>query len=67
MVNVSKKLSDVAFQNPTGFSVVFADFVPKLLKTVKRPMRPFPDLTRIGVGDKNFIEKRVKNSVYRVV
>jgi hypothetical protein len=34
MVNISKKLSNIAFQNPTGFRIVLADFICKFTKSI---------------------------------
>ena len=39
MVNICKKFSDVALQNPNGSRVVFRDFACILSETVKRAMR----------------------------
>src|SRR4030066_2603988 len=67
MINVRKKLFDVAFQNPTGFCVIFVDFIRERAKSIDRSMRAFPDSARIRIGDKYSVKKRVKNSVNGVV
>ena len=59
MVNIGKEFPDVAFQNPARFGVILADLVSKLPKSIKRPMRPFLNLARIGIGDEDFGKKRI--------
>lgn len=67
MVNIGEKPSDIAFQDPADLGVVFASLVAELSKAVHCLMRPLPDLTRIGIGDKDSSKKRIKYSVNRVV
>ena len=67
MVNIGEKLSDIAFQNPAGSRIVFADNVSKFAESVDRLMRPLVQSAGIRIGDKSSIKKRVKDSVNGVV
>jgi len=47
MVNIGEEFSDITFQNPAGFCVVFASFIGKFPESVNGSMRPFAYLAGI--------------------
>ena len=67
MVNVLKKLSDVAFQNPAGFGVILADFTGEGAKTIDGFMRTLVFSAGKGIDDKGSVKKWIEFSVNRVV
>lgn len=67
MIDVIKKLSNVAFQYPAGFCVIVADFIRKRVKPVDCAMRPFINPIRIRIGDKAPVEEWTENPMYCVM
>lgn len=63
MVNAREKLADVAFQNPESAGIVTARLPGKITKPIQRFVRALAYPARIGVGNKNFFEERIKHPV----
>jgi len=63
VVDTVEKLSDVAFENPTGTGEVAADFSREVPQTVHRRMRAFPDAAGIGIEDERTVEERIQHAV----
>jgi hypothetical protein len=67
MINIGKKLFDIAFQNPTGFCIVFTDFICKFAKSVNGLMCPLVVSARIRIGNESLIKKGIHNPIDGVV
>jgi hypothetical protein len=59
MVNISKKLLDITFQNPTCIYIIFTYVPAKRAKTIEGPMRSFPDAARKRIGNKRAVKKSI--------
>lgn len=67
MVNIGKKLPDVAFQDPTGFRIVFTDNIGEFSELVYGFMRAFVQAAWIWISDESFVKKWIKFTIDGVV
>ena len=67
MINIGKELSNIAFQNPTGFGVIFAHNMSILAEFINGPVRAFSVSARIGISDESFVKKWAKNPINRMM
>lgn len=67
MINIGKKLFNVAFQDPASFGIVFTNNIRVFAEFIDSFMRAFFVSARIGIGNESFIEKWIKNSVNGVM
>lgn len=67
MVNIGKKLPDVAFQNPNGPSMVPRDFSRVKPESINTALHPFVKTARKGVKNKLSVIKRIQGAVNGVV
>ena len=67
MVNVLKEVFDVAFQYPSGFCMILADFIGKATKTIEGFMRPLVFSAGKRIRDESSVEKRIEFAVNRMV
>lgn len=67
MINIGKKLLNVALQYPAGLGVVLTRLIAKGTKTIKGFMRAFIFTARKGVGDKSPVKKGIKQPVNRMM
>jgi len=63
MINIRKKLLDIAFQDPTSTSVVLGNFAGEVAETVYGAVSSLPLSTRIRVVNKFAVEIWIQNSV----
>jgi tRNA(Glu) U13 pseudouridine synthase TruD len=67
MVNTGKKLLNIAFQYPAGLGVVLADLISEALEAVHRLMNAFFVSARERLASERLVEKRIEQSINRMV
>jgi len=63
LIDRSKALSHVAFQDKDGLGVVFGSLPAKGSESVEGLMRAFPYSTGVGISDKGPIKERIEDTI----
>jgi hypothetical protein len=67
MINVGKKLPDIALQNPASAGIVPTGGVSEFTEPSQGPMRALAQPAGIRIGDESPIKERIQNPINRMM